>query len=135
MVVVVSESAFLVSMFTSRSHASPHCLQGKIPLFSKTNSARDCHGGGWFCLCLWCILVSSVLGNVELLPPYADTGAECCRINLSVPRPLQTVQRAELWGVITALQASRLVHLGVDGANVVGFDGRTTASKKSDAAF
>ena len=42
----------------------------------------------------------------------------------SVPGPLQTVQRAELWGVILALQASRGVHLGVDNLNVVRHVGR-----------
>ena len=34
-----------------------------------------------------------------------------CRGFLSVPGPLQTVQRAELWGVILALQASDCIHL------------------------
>ena len=51
---------------------------------------------------------------------------------LSVPRPLQTVQRAEFWGVIAALQASRPVHLGVDNAYVVGHVGRVLAGRKSD---
>ena len=37
-----------------------------------------------------------------------------CRGFLSVPGPLQTVQRAELWGVILALQAGDGIHLGVD---------------------
>ena len=36
-----------------------------------------------------------------------------------VPGPLQTGQRAELWGVILALQASDAIHLGVDNLNVV----------------
>ena len=39
--------------------------------------------------------------------------AHSCRV-LSVPGPLQTVQRAELWGVIVALQSSDGVHVGVD---------------------
>ena len=47
-----------------------------------------------------------------------------CRRYCSVPGPLQTVQRAELWGVILALQASRGVHLGVDNLNVVRHVGR-----------
>ena len=42
----------------------------------------------------------------------------------SVPDPLQTVQRAEFWGAILALQASGAVHLGVDNLNVVGRAGR-----------
>ena len=48
-----------------------------------------------------------------------------CRGFCSVPGPLQTVQRAELWGVILALQASDGVHLGVDNLELfvmsVGF--------------
>ena len=42
-----------------------------------------------------------------------------CRGYCSVLGPLQSVQRAELWGVILALQASGGVHLGVDNLNVV----------------
>ena len=47
-----------------------------------------------------------------------------CRVYCSVPGPLQSVQRAELWGVILALQASCGVHLGVDNLNVVRHVGR-----------
>ena len=47
-----------------------------------------------------------------------DGTVACCRGYCSVPGPLQSVQRAELWGVILALQASRGVHLGVDNLNV-----------------
>ena len=47
-----------------------------------------------------------------------------CRGFCSVPGPLQTVQRAELWGVILALQASDGVHLGVDNLGVVRHVGR-----------
>ena len=47
-----------------------------------------------------------------------------CRGYCSVPGPLQTVQRAELWGVILALQASCGVHYGVDNLNVVRHVGR-----------
>ena len=43
---------------------------------------------------------------------------------VSVPGPLQTVQRAELWGIILALQASDSVHLGVDHLGVVRHLGR-----------
>ena len=41
-----------------------------------------------------------------------------------MPGPLQSVQRAELWGVILALQASCGLHLGVDNLNVVRHVGR-----------
>ena len=37
----------------------------------------------------------------------------------SVLGPLQTVQRAEFWCVILALQAAEAIHLGVDDLNVV----------------
>ena len=47
-----------------------------------------------------------------------------CRVYCSVPGPLQSVQRAELWGVILALQASCGAHLGVDNLNVVRHVGR-----------
>ena len=47
----------------------------------------------------------------------------------SIRGPLQSVQRAELWRVILALQCSSAIHLGVDNLNVVRhvswiFDGR-----------
>ena len=41
-----------------------------------------------------------------------------CRAFVSVPGPLQTVQRAELWGVILALQSDKAVHVGVDNLMV-----------------
>ena len=47
-----------------------------------------------------------------------------CRGFCSVPGPLQTVQRAELWGVILALQADDGVHLGVNNLGVVRHVGR-----------
>ena len=47
-----------------------------------------------------------------------------CRGFCSVPGPLQAVQRAELWGVILALQANDGVHLGVDNLGVVRHVGR-----------
>ena len=46
-----------------------------------------------------------------------------CRGFCSVPGPLQSVQRAELWGegggVVLALQATAPLHLGADNLNVV----------------
>ena len=47
-----------------------------------------------------------------------------CRAFVSVPGPLQTVQRAELWGVILALQSDKAVHVGVDSLGVVRHVGR-----------
>ena len=57
-------------------------------------------------------------GHLELLPP-GEFGVERCVLFDSVRGPLQSVQRAELWGVILALQCSSAVHLGVDNLNVV----------------
>ena len=53
-----------------------------------------------------------------MLPP-GDLGVERCVLFDSIRGPLQSVQRAELWGVILALQCSSAVHLGVDNLNVV----------------
>ena len=50
--------------------------------------------------------------------------AHSCRAFVSVPGPLQTVQRAELWVVILALQTSVAVHIGVDNLGVVRHVGR-----------
>ena len=47
-----------------------------------------------------------------------------CRGFCSVPGPYQSVQRAEMWGVILALQSSGAVHLGVDNLGVVRHVGR-----------
>ena len=47
-----------------------------------------------------------------------------CRGFCSVPRPLQSVQRAEMWGVILVLQSSSAVHLVVDNLGVVRHVGR-----------
>ena len=52
-----------------------------------------------------------------------------CRGFCSVPGPLQTVQRAEFWCVILALQANDGVHLGVDNLGVVRHVGRLLDGK------
>ena len=53
-----------------------------------------------------------------------DAVARACRGFCSVPGPLQSVQRAEFWGVILALQAIDGVHLGDDNLGVVRHVGR-----------
>ena len=53
-----------------------------------------------------------------------DPDVASCRGFCSVPGPLQSVQTAEMWGVILALQTSRAVHLGVDNPGVVRHVGR-----------
>ena len=53
----------------------------------------------------------------------------------SVPGPLQSVQRAELLGVILALQTSRAVHLGVDNLGVVRHVGRLLSGCRRSIPF
>ena len=53
-----------------------------------------------------------------------DPDVTSCWGFCSVLGPLQSVQRAEMWGVILALQSSRAVHLGVDNFGVVRHVGR-----------
>ena len=62
-----------------------------------------------------------VWGTVE---EYGNAQLERCRAFLPVPGVLQTVQRAEFWGAIVALQAYWPCHLGIDNLNVVRSIGR-----------
>ena len=61
-------------------------------------------------------------GQVDRLQSVGDFPT--CRGFCSVPGPYQSVQRAEMWGVILALQSSGAVHLGVDNLGVVRHVGR-----------
>ena len=61
-------------------------------------------------------------GHVDCVRPAGE--AQSCGGFCSVPGPLQSVQRAEMWGVILALQSSCAVHLGVDNLGVVRHVGR-----------
>ena len=54
----------------------------------------------------------------------AVSGISSVRSFCSVPGPLQTVQRADLWEDILAFQAGNAVHVGVDHLNVVRHVGR-----------
>ena len=47
-----------------------------------------------------------------------------CRGFCSLPGPLQSLKRSEMWGVILALQSSDAVHLEVDNLGVVRHVGR-----------
>ena len=49
--------------------------------------------------------------------------------------PLQTVQRAELWGAILALQSSDAVHVGVDNLGVVRHVGRLQNGRHCSSPF
>ena len=64
---------------------------------------------------------SSVWGTAE---EYGDARLERCRAFMPVPGPLQTVQRAEFWGAIIALQSYWPCHSGIDNFNVAGSIGR-----------
>ena len=57
-------------------------------------------------------------GHVVSVGPVGNN-VQSCRVFFSVPGLFQSVQRAELWGVILALQSSGAVHLGVDNLGVV----------------
>ena len=47
-----------------------------------------------------------------------EIGDDAARIFSMIPGSLQTVQRAEYWGAILALQAFMPIHLGIDNKNV-----------------
>ena len=55
---------------------------------------------------------------------YGDARLERCLAFMPVPGVLQTVQRAEFWGAILALQAYWPCHLGIDNLNVARTTGR-----------
>ena len=72
-------------------------------------------------------------GQVDLLHPvgnFPSCGGFC-----SVPVPFQSVQRAELRGVILALQSSGAVHLGVDNLGVVRHVGRLLDGRPGSIPF
>ena len=72
-------------------------------------------------------------GHVDLVRPEGDV--QYCRGFLFCPGPLQSVQRAEVWGVILALQSSGAVHLGVDILGVVRHVGRLLDGRHGPAPF
>ena len=63
----------------------------------------------------------SVWGTAE---EYGDARLERCRAFMPVPGVMQTVQRAEFWGAILAMQAYWPCHLGIDNLNVARSIGR-----------
>ena len=64
---------------------------------------------------------SAVWGVAE---GYGDARLERCRAFMPVPGPLQTVQGAEFWGAIVAMQAYWPCHLGLDYLHVAWTVGR-----------
>ena len=69
-------------------------------------------------------IVGVVVGGVMLIVFVLRVMIQSCRGFCSVPGPFQSVQRAEMWGVLLALQSSSAVHLGVDNLGVVRHVGR-----------
>ena len=55
---------------------------------------------------------------------YGDARLERCRAFMPVPGVMQTVQRAEFWGAIIAMQAYWPCHLGIHNLNVARTVGR-----------
>ena len=53
----------------------------------------------------------------------------------SIPGPLHTVQRAEICGVLVALQGCIRVHVGVDNLNVVNHVSRILAGRCTSKPF
>ena len=72
-------------------------------------------------------------GHVDHLHSFGNFPA--CRGFCSVPGPYQSVQRAEMWGVILALQSSGAVHLGVDNLGVVRHVGRLLDGRPGSVPF
>ena len=64
-----------------------------------------------------------------------DGAVPSCRGFCSVPGPLQSVQRAEMWGVILALQSSDAAHLKVDNLGVVRHVGRLLDGRHGSFPF
>ena len=78
-------------------------------------------GAGVYLLASELAFEGSVWGTAE---EYGDARLERCRAFLPVPGVMQTVQRAEFWGAIIALQAYWPCHLGIDNLNVARSPGR-----------
>ena len=78
-------------------------------------------GAGFFVLALALAFRGAVWGVAE---EFGDARLERCRAFMPVPGPLPTVQRAEFWGAIIALQSHWLCHLGIDNLNVARSIGR-----------
>ena len=72
-------------------------------------------------------------GHVDRDRPESDV--QSCRGFCSVPGPLQTVQRAEMWCVILALQSSGAVQFGVDNLGVVRHVGRLLSGRRGSIPF
>ena len=131
----------------------PRCLfwHGWLPMLSGVNGASPWAADASEILFLFHITLMSgltvallwikslvslllVLGSsLDQVRPEGDV--QSCRGFCSVPGPLQFVQRAEMWGVILALQSSDAVHLGVDNLGVVRHVGRLLDGRPGSVPF
>ena len=78
-------------------------------------------GSGVFFRAPEATMLEAVWGATE---EYGEVLDGNCRVFMSVPGTLQSVQRAEFWGAILALQAYYPCHLGIDNLNVARIIGR-----------
>ena len=79
----------------------------------------------WLVLVYICLLLKLLLiARYGELQKSLVMRLERCRAFLPVPGVMQTVQRAEFWGAIVALQAYWPCHLGIDNLNVARAIGR-----------
>ena len=80
---------------------------------SSSSGGFDVAGAGVYLPASEVAFTSSISGTAE----GYDARLERCRAFLPVPGVMQTVQRAEFWGAIVAMQAYWPCHSGIDNLN------------------
>ena len=68
--------------------------------------------------------IGGVKPNLLLRVRFGERQKSMVMLDWSVPGVMQTVQRAEFWGAIVAMQAYWPCHLGIDNLNVARSIGR-----------
>ena len=104
-------------------------LAAELDVWTDGNVVQDKVSGasssGSFFFLIILVYFGLIGGGVILMMMLVVTGPTgLAVVTVSVPGPLQTVQRAEFSGVILALQAADGIHLGVDNLGVVRHVGR-----------
>ena len=89
--------------------------------FSSTGGYEVAGAGVYLSAAAEVAFEGAVWGTAE---EYGDARLERCRAFLPVPGVMQTVQRAEFWCAIVAMQAYWPCHLGIDNLNVAMTVGR-----------
>ena len=87
-------------------------VAGRISLLS---GGYEVAGAGVYLSAAEVAFEGAVWGVIE---EYGDARLERCRAFMPVPGVLQTVQHAEFWDAILALQAYWPCHLGIDNLSV-----------------